>query len=90
MSEEKHKEYSNGEITVIWKPEVCVHSGASVKKTSEFFRPQEKSPDKDRVREVEWNYANYRAISFARKRRKRQHSIVKFTDFLFIANVNKT
>ena len=42
MSEEKHKEYSNGEITVIWKPEVCVHSGVYVKKSPEVFRPQEK------------------------------------------------
>jgi len=42
VSEEKHKEYSNGEITVIWKPEVCVHSGVCVKKSPEVFRPQEK------------------------------------------------
>lgn len=42
MSEEKHKEYSNGEITVIWKPELCVHSGICVKHSPTVFRPKER------------------------------------------------
>lgn len=42
MSEENHKEYSNGEITVIWKPEVCVHSGVCVKHSPEVFNPKER------------------------------------------------
>lgn len=42
MSEENHKEYSNGEITVIWKPEICVHSGLCVKHSPSVFRPKER------------------------------------------------
>lgn len=37
---EKH--YSNGEITVIWKPDLCVHSGVCVKNSPDVFRPKEK------------------------------------------------
>lgn len=42
MSGEKHKEYSNGEITVIWKPEICVHSGICVKHSPTVFKPKER------------------------------------------------
>ncbi len=36
------KEYSNGEVTVIWKPKKCIHSGECVKGLSEVFQPQQK------------------------------------------------
>jgi uncharacterized Fe-S cluster protein YjdI len=35
-------EYSNGEVTVIWRPEVCVHSGNCVKNLSAVFKPDER------------------------------------------------
>ena len=35
-------EYSNGEITVVWKPDVCIHSGNCEKKLSAVFKPQER------------------------------------------------
>ena len=35
-------EYSNGEITIIWQPEVCIHSGNCVKNLAAVFRPQER------------------------------------------------
>lgn len=38
----KTKDYSNGEVTVIWKPEVCIHSGICVKGLGEVFKPKEK------------------------------------------------
>ena len=38
---EKH-EYSNGEITVVWQPAVCIHSGNCVKNLAAFFKPQER------------------------------------------------
>ena len=36
------KEFSNGEITVIWKPDVCNHSGNCVKGLPEVFKPGER------------------------------------------------
>lgn len=38
----KKKEYSNGEVTVIWQPEKCIHSGICVKGLPGVFRPDEK------------------------------------------------
>ncbi|WAC03655.1 (4Fe-4S)-binding protein [Lacinutrix neustonica] len=38
----KTKDYSNGEVTVIWKPEACIHSGICVKGLGEVFKPKEK------------------------------------------------
>lgn len=34
---ESQKAYSNGEITIIWKPGVCTHSGRCVQGLSEVF-----------------------------------------------------
>jgi uncharacterized Fe-S cluster protein YjdI len=39
MAEEK--EYTNGEITVVWKPDVCEHSGNCVRGLPAVFRPGE-------------------------------------------------
>lgn len=35
------KEYSNGEITVIWEPTKCTHSGFCARGLSEVFKPKE-------------------------------------------------
>ena len=37
-----HKEYSNGEITIIWQPEKCMHSGICVKTLPAVYHPKEK------------------------------------------------
>ena len=34
--------YSNGEVTVIWKPTVCIHSGICAKGLHEVFDPKNK------------------------------------------------
>lgn len=39
---EKVKEYSNGKITVVWKPTLCIHSAKCVAGLPEVFRPKEK------------------------------------------------
>ncbi len=31
------KEYTNGEVTVVWKPDVCIHSGICLKGLPEVF-----------------------------------------------------
>ena len=37
-----NKEYSNGEITILWTPEKCIHSGICVKTLPKVYNPQEK------------------------------------------------
>lgn len=36
------KEYPNGEISVIWKPELCEHAGICVKMLPKVYNPKEK------------------------------------------------
>lgn len=35
------KEYSNGEVTVIWQSSKCVHAANCVKHLSSVFKPQQ-------------------------------------------------
>ena len=35
------KTYSNGEVTVIWKPNLCTHSGNCFRGLPEVFHPRE-------------------------------------------------
>jgi uncharacterized Fe-S cluster protein YjdI len=34
------KEYTNGEVTIVWKPEQCIHSGNCFRGLNEVFNPQ--------------------------------------------------
>ena len=34
------KHYTNGEITVVWKPDLCVHSGICARGLPGVFRPR--------------------------------------------------
>jgi len=34
--------YSNGEVTIVWQPERCIHSGNCVRGLPEVFKPKEK------------------------------------------------
>lgn len=45
MAEEITKEYTNGELTIVWKPNVCIHSTVCWKGSgglSAVFKPAEK------------------------------------------------
>ena len=42
MSGDAKKEYSNGEISVVWKPGLCIHAGECVKALPEVYNPNEK------------------------------------------------
>ncbi|PIQ47037.1 MAG: hypothetical protein COW03_17100 [Cytophagales bacterium CG12_big_fil_rev_8_21_14_0_65_40_12] len=42
MEKEIVKEYSNGELTVIWKPAKCIHAAECVKALPEVYNPAEK------------------------------------------------
>lgn len=35
-------EYTNGEVTIVWKPGLCTHSGNCVHGLPDVFRPQVK------------------------------------------------
>lgn len=35
-------EYSNDEITIVWKPTLCIHSGICVKTLPKVYHPKEK------------------------------------------------
>ncbi len=36
------KIYSNGEVSIVWKPQTCIHSAVCVRGLPAVFRPQEK------------------------------------------------
>ncbi|GJM27966.1 MAG: hypothetical protein DHS20C17_06010 [Cyclobacteriaceae bacterium] len=36
------KEYSNDEVTVVWQPELCIHSGKCVQGLGKVFDPERK------------------------------------------------
>lgn len=36
------KEYSNGEVTIVWQAEKCTHSGVCVKTLPEVYNPKER------------------------------------------------
>lgn len=39
---EKSIKYSNGDVTIVWKPDLCIHSAKCVGKLPDVFRPKEK------------------------------------------------
>lgn len=38
----KTKEYSNGEVTIVWEPEKCIHSAICARGLPSVFRPKER------------------------------------------------
>lgn len=36
------KEYSNGEVTIVWQPEKCTHSAICAKGLPAVFKPRER------------------------------------------------
>jgi len=39
---ENQKKYTNDEITVIWKPDICIHSGNCVRGLGNVFNPKDR------------------------------------------------
>jgi uncharacterized Fe-S cluster protein YjdI len=39
---EKKMEYSNGDITIIWQPDLCQHSGVCVKTLPDVYHPKDR------------------------------------------------
>ena len=38
----KKIEYTNGELTIIWQPELCQHAGICVKTLPDVYKPKER------------------------------------------------
>lgn len=38
----KIREYSNGEMTIVWQPELCTHAGICVKMLPNVYHPSER------------------------------------------------
>lgn len=38
----KTLEYSNGEVTILWKPELCAHAGICVKMLPQVYNPKDR------------------------------------------------
>lgn len=38
----EQKEYSNGEVTIVWQPKLCIHSGVCVKTLPKVYNPKER------------------------------------------------
>jgi uncharacterized Fe-S cluster protein YjdI len=38
----ENKEYSNEEITILWQPEKCTHSGVCVRTLPKVYNPKER------------------------------------------------
>lgn len=36
------KKYTNGEVTIVWKPDLCIHSGLCFKGLGEVFDPKKR------------------------------------------------
>ena len=36
------KEYTNGELTIVWKPKSCIHAAKCVKTLPKVYNPKEK------------------------------------------------
>jgi uncharacterized Fe-S cluster protein YjdI len=42
MEKDNSKEYTNGEVTIVWKPDVCIHSANCVNGLPQVFDAQKK------------------------------------------------
>ena len=42
MDQEKKVEYTNGELTIVWKPGKCIHAAKCVGALPKVYKPKEK------------------------------------------------
>ena len=49
------KKYTNGEVTIVWKPNACIHSGICFRGLSDVFNPQSRpwiTPEASTTKEI--------------------------------------
>ena len=42
MAKNIKKEYTNGELTIVWQPSKCIHAGECVKRLPQVYNPNER------------------------------------------------
>lgn len=42
MMDDTKRTYTNGEITILWDPDLCVHSGKCIRHNPDVFKPKER------------------------------------------------
>lgn len=42
MEKEIIRTYQKDDLTIIWKPKICIHAGECVKRLSQVYKPKEK------------------------------------------------
>ncbi len=42
MADQIKKEYTNGELTIVWKPRICIHAAECVKALPKVYQPDSK------------------------------------------------
>lgn len=55
MGKKITKKYSNGEVTIVWQPNLCIHSGICTKGLPQVFKPSQRpwiNPDAAKTEEL--------------------------------------
>lgn len=61
MEKEIVKKYTNGELTVVWKPNLCIHSGVCVRTLPKVYNTKEKpwiKPENASTKELKAQISN--------------------------------
>ena len=61
MEKEIVKKYTNGELTVVWKPDLCIHSGVCVRTLPKVYNTKEKpwiKPENASTKELKAQISN--------------------------------
>jgi len=85
------REYTNGEVTIVWKPESCKHSGICVKGLPNVFRPKvrpwiriEKGATENLINQVK--HCPSGALSYYLNIKKNEDSDIKKTNIEVLDN----
>ena len=85
----KTREYTNGEVTIVWKPESCIHSGICVKGLPNVFKPNvnpwiriEKGSTEDLINQVKRCPSG--ALSYYLNGEKEDDSVIIDTKVKFV------
>ncbi|MGB5171910.1 MAG: (4Fe-4S)-binding protein [Eudoraea sp.] len=78
------KEYSNGDLTVVWKPQKCIHSGICVSTLPKVYDPEKKpwiEPEKASIDDLKLQIDKCpsAALSYYMKEEKKEQEVPENT-----------